>query len=182
MAGARGRLNCETVRQIDAISDDLYLISGFCRALFQDSDKNPFPWHHAVTGLLADRTVGMTFFPDLCYLAHCASDAQLCPYRQSVQAYPFTENIFGKCPREQWNPDLLLQSCNTVCSQQTDLPVPVTCVCITRDSDIRHKPDLIDRMLLLSFFLTDADCLDDRGFFLHCFHLFLFHTLSRSRI
>jgi len=41
---------------------------------------------------------------------------------------------------------------------------------------------LIDRMLLLSFFLTDADCLNDRGFFLHCFHLFLFHTLSRSRI
>ena len=101
-------------------------IPGLCIALLQDDGEDPFARHHAVSCLLPDRAVRMTFLADLRDLAQRSADSELCPDREFVKLDPVAEDVFRKSAREERYADLLLQAIHALFAEQADLAVPVS--------------------------------------------------------
>jgi len=126
------------------------------RAAFNYFCENPFPWHYAVPCHVVDGTPVVAGLADLCYLHHGGlADFKPAPYWNSFPVYSKCCYILGKIAERDIGPFLRCLLDAFRC-KKTDLPVPLSGMCIVFKTMIFYKYSLLHALLACA--LVPAYC------------------------
>ncbi len=122
---------------------------------FENNGKDTLSGHNTVPNFFSDRTILMTFLPNLCNLQQAPSNRNLCSYWKFRQSDAFCKDVFCKRASGKIRKDFL-HAFHAFCCKQTDLPVSVARMRISENSPVLLYFHTIHRILGCSPLLTDA--------------------------